>query len=702
MCVSLCKASSRDHCCPRRLPSCNSSKIRALKGRCNHSYKHQSIAGVKEQGVFLSTLTAEYPPSLALQLAQVGIGRSVKQAPSDKHCHCTPNSPLHSSADWCCPKPEHPLQAVANPGCIGCMSANCTHIKNGSPHSPLAVRKFSVHSSKIALPFRREPRGRTAIQTPPAAGPGQLLGDPDMALLPFLQHGYQQVPCQPCHPSMAGKEARLRAAAGSGKEMAEDEPETVQGLLRNEIANNWIVETGLSIAEAREKLPLGIAVGKLNVVFAEGKEPRLVLDRTVCQVSCPRSQRTLQTPSWAPAPEEHTLLLFAFQGKLYHYRVCRFGGFLGILVAAHWRILASPGAWVAGHGLLAWKPHNFLFVDDLLCALFRDSAPDMFALVVLFFCAIAAPISWKKAQFQHSLVWCGWEINFSHDTIQLVSAKLTKLDALIKALLGNRRVPRKTLEQCMGLLIWATSIALHLRSWLAPLYSDLNTMRSIPPQMSAFRASLNKDLKTSLSLPGLWITVGSKILEISGRTMHCPQDIPQVPGTSKPTWVRVADPSNPYTSLSKSSQQCLTWLALCFQHSPVQPLARPHQLQALAAADACAEDDRGLGNHILPSGLVCRDLEHAGHTSRVALPWTAVHRMLRDAGAVSTGPTDVRPRHSAVSDACALAPGAFGSCLRHCLASLICIPTCLATKRPSSPCQPDNWQRQPAAYIKSL
>ena len=59
------------------------------------------------------------------------------------------------------------------------------------------------------------------------------------------------------------------------------------------------------------------------------------------------------------------------------------------------------------------------------------------SLVVLFFCAIAAPISWKKAQFQDSLVWCGWEINFSHDTIQLVSAKLAKLDALIKSLLGN-------------------------------------------------------------------------------------------------------------------------------------------------------------------------------------------------------------------------------------------------------------------------
>ena len=55
--------------------------------------------------------------------------------------------------------------------------------------------------------------------------------------------------------------------------------------------------------------------------------------------------------------------------------------------------------------------------------------PEMFAFVVLFFCAIAAPISWKKAQFQDSLIWCGWEINFSHDTIQLVSASASACPA---------------------------------------------------------------------------------------------------------------------------------------------------------------------------------------------------------------------------------------------------------------------------------
>ena len=125
---------------------------------------------------------------------------------------------------------------------------------------------------------------------------------------------------------------------------------------------------------------------------------------------CPHSQKTLGASIDFKAahkqvqvrPEEHGLLLFAFQGKLYHYRVRHFGG----RFSAFW--WQRTGAFLLRqvHGLLAWKPDKaFLFVDDLLCALFRDSAPDMFSLVVLFFCAIAAPILWKKAQFQDSLVW---------------------------------------------------------------------------------------------------------------------------------------------------------------------------------------------------------------------------------------------------------------------------------------------------------
>ena len=296
-------------------------------------------------------------------------------------------------------------------------------------------------------------------------------------------------------------------------------------------------------------------------------------------------------------PEEHGLQLFAFQGKLYHYRVCHFGGpFLGILVAARWRFFASPGAWVAG----LEAPQSLPCVDDLLCALFRDSAPDMFALVVLFFCAIVAPISWKKAQFQDSLVWCGWEINFSHDTIQLVSAKLTNLDALIKALLGSRRVLHA--RQCIGLLIWATSIALLRSRASATILGPQQPTRLDALDTASNVVSLPSILvQGSQNQPSRWAPKSWKFQVAPCTALRTSRGCPALAnprGCASRT-------NNPYTSLSKSSQQCLTWLALCFQHSPVQPLARPRQLQALAAADACAEDDlEGKGGWAITSSQV--------------------------------------------------------------------------------------------------
>ena len=147
------------------------------------------------------------------------------------------------------------------------------------------------------------------------------------------------------------------------------------------------------------------------------------------------------------------------------------------------------------------QPHKaLLFVDNLLCALVRESAPEMLTMVVLFFCAISAPISWKKTRF----VWCGWKINFAHDTIQLMSSSCQSWMPGSQAFWIAKKCFAKRIE----LLIWATSVALHLRSWLAPLYSDFNSlagsigsMRSIPAQMlSAFRA------KTAHSVPNLSIS----------------------------------------------------------------------------------------------------------------------------------------------------------------------------------------------------
>ena len=360
-----------------------------------------------------------------------------------------------------------------------------------------------------------------------------------------------------------------------------------------------------------EKWPLGVAVGKLNVVFADNKEPRLVLDSTVCQVNT-----RCYLPERLSLPMASDLALATQAGDA--------PGASIDFKAAHKQIQVRPDE----HGLLLFASKaDYITIGSAMAGVFRPTGGSAQALSccarstacsrgsrtkhsclwmifyapcsvpkrqrcwALFFCALAAPIFWKKAQFQDCLVWCGWEINFAHDPIQLMQTKLVMFEELIAALLGKRKVLCKTLEQRIGLLVWATSVALHLRSWMAPLYANLRSppgsMRSIQPQLwPASRKSLNKDLKMSIGLPSLWLSAGSKILEVAGSAVHCLDDIPRIPSTSKPTWVRIADPNNPFTTLSKASQACLQWLGSCLKHSPIQPLAKQPRLQALAAADA--------------------------------------------------------------------------------------------------------------------
>ena len=125
-------------------------------------------------------------------------------------------------------------------------------------------------------------------------------------------------------------------------------------------------------------------------------------------------------------PSEHGLLLFRFANTLFHYRVCHFGA----RFSAYW--WQRTGAFLLRllHGILA---------------------------------AISAPISWKMVQFQDALTWCGWNINFNLETIELTPVKTMKLIQQLRMLLKSGKVKRKLLEQALGLLIWATSLSLGSR-----------------------------------------------------------------------------------------------------------------------------------------------------------------------------------------------------------------------------------------------
>ena len=67
---------------------------------------------------------------------------------------------------------------------------------------------------------------------------------------------------------------------------AEAQPELLQRLIEEEMAQGWVIEIpDGGEQEARAQWPKGIAIGKLNVVQAEGKESRMVPDSSVCNVN---------------------------------------------------------------------------------------------------------------------------------------------------------------------------------------------------------------------------------------------------------------------------------------------------------------------------------------------------------------------------------------------------------------------------------
>ena len=56
---------------------------------------------------------------------------------------------------------------------------------------------------------------------------------------------------------------------------AEDNPQIMAELIDAELKQGWIAKFPGSKAEAQQHWPNRIAIGKLNVVLADGKDPRL-------------------------------------------------------------------------------------------------------------------------------------------------------------------------------------------------------------------------------------------------------------------------------------------------------------------------------------------------------------------------------------------------------------------------------------------
>ena len=136
-----------------------------------------------------------------------------------------------------------------------------------------------------------------------------------------------------------------------------------------------------------------------------------------------------------------------------------------------------------------------------------------------------------------------------------------------------------------------------LRPYVAPLYGVLNSPHkgcnvSIMPRMcSALLYCLGSRAVVSREVSGLNLPIKSRNIEIGGKPVYCIADLPTVPKSTGPTWIRPSDPTCPVIKMTDAAQNSLRLLLSRIQATPTTSLSMPPILSCLARADAMAEGD---------------------------------------------------------------------------------------------------------------
>ena len=201
------------------------------------------------------------------------------------------------------------------------------------------------------------------------------------------------------------------------------DPATVDRLLQAEVSEGWIAEVpgGLS---ALKRQYSGSAVGKLGLVKAPDRDPRLVVDSSVSGVTAHthlpnKSANPTITGLRRCLPSRTSLeRLFALilDVSKAHRRILIRSSDRGLLCFFHRRKLyqcltlnfgarASGYYWARVAGLLSRLLHRLLFVrhalliyvDDLISLFSGPSAPVWAALMCVLLLLLRVPMSWHKA-----------------------------------------------------------------------------------------------------------------------------------------------------------------------------------------------------------------------------------------------------------------------------------------------------------------
>ncbi len=418
---------------------------------------------------------------------------------------------------------------------------------------------------------------------------------------------------------------------------ADEHPDIVSELLQEELQCGWVEEIKGGDDALQEQFSQ-VAVGKLSLVVAPGRSPRLVVDSSVSGVTAntcipnrmplPRISDVISAAPDSPTseacvqltldvakahrrikihPDDRGLLCFRFQKRLFRSNTLNFGA------------RASGYYWGRVAGMLMRTLHRavhvchsmFIYVDDILAALDSKSSPVYASIIVLMCMCLGVPLSWKKTQLQSQVVWIGWEISTCDWTVTLTADKRSSILEDLRELLRVHKIPQKLLERLTGKLLWVTSAWHQLRPLLNPFYHTLSspspTLISISLiEWTQLLESLDEAGVITTSLPHPSLNVGVRVFRVGNTNVSCLQQLPQMSFRSRRIWVSISDPQSPWRKLTVELKiATMAWLRLLASTSLVYSMLPRPTLTCQAAADAMANDTLvGIGGYVVfPSGV---------------------------------------------------------------------------------------------------
>jgi hypothetical protein len=473
----------------------------------------------------------------------------------------------------------------------------------------------------------------------------QSINDVDCKLMNILEEGVPLGIEEPIQPSGVW---RPKAA---GEEIAEEDlfvhespwpsglkdPHLLWELVQEDIQQGFLVALPGGKAEAECRWPGKIAAGKLGIVQVDGHAARLVGDSSISgtngrSVILEKTEHpTLHGVSEfvsANTQEEYCAFSLDFNaahkrikirptdqgynifvvpdptsGELlwYYYKVCHFGG----RWSGYWWSRAGASLIRLIHRFIFIHHYLAIYVDDILGLVPAKASSLLALLVILLMAALNAPLSWHKLALSPQIAWIGWDLDFSMCVAKIPRDKQLKLVTLLGPIIKGRS-SRSDLQTLIGLLIWVSAGAMHIRPWLAAFYKLLfkpncSTRHLAPPDLAKLHSMLDEHLTVTSTIRNLDVQQGWKLHGLSHTAITCRSQVCSAKLKNGKAWA-IFHHWDSNSVRADCEAKFAAQLMLGIVNKDLTCRLRVNRLDCPAAADAFAEGESwGIGGWWLPS-----------------------------------------------------------------------------------------------------